>query len=72
MRRVLRPRGKLLFVKHGLAPDVGVRRWQDRLTPIWRSFSGGFDLNRPIASMIKRAGFRIDRIETGYIPGRGR
>ncbi len=32
MRRVMRPGGKLLFVEHGLAPDEGVRWWQDRLT----------------------------------------
>lgn len=69
MRRVLRPGGKLLFVEHGLAPDEGVRRWQDRLTPVWRRFSGGCHLNRPIRSMIEGARFRIDRIETGYIPG---
>jgi ubiquinone/menaquinone biosynthesis C-methylase UbiE len=69
MRRVLRPGGKLLFVEHGLAPDEVVRRWQDRLTPVWRRFSGGCHLNRPIRSMIEGAGFRIDRIETGYIPG---
>jgi SAM-dependent methyltransferase len=69
MRRVLRPGGKLLFVEHGLAPDEGVRRWQDRLTPAWRCISGGCHLNRPIRSMIEGAGFRIDRIETGYIPG---
>jgi ubiquinone/menaquinone biosynthesis C-methylase UbiE len=69
MRRVLRRGGKLLFVEHGLAPDEGVRRWQDRLTPVWRRFSGGCHLNRPIRSMIEGAGFRIERIETGYIPG---
>jgi ubiquinone/menaquinone biosynthesis C-methylase UbiE len=69
MRRVLRPPGKLLFVEHGLAPDAGVRWWQDRLTPAWRCFCGGCHLNRPIRSMIEGAGFRIDRIETGYIPG---
>jgi SAM-dependent methyltransferase len=69
MRRVLRPGGKLLFVEHGLAPDEGVRRWQDRLTPAWRCISGGCHLNRPIRSMIEAAGFRIDRIETGYMPG---
>ena len=69
MRRVLRPAGRLLFVEHGLAPDAGVRRWQDRLTPIWRSCCGGCHLNRPIAAMIEQAGFRIDRIETSYIPG---
>lgn len=69
MRRVLRPSGKLLFVEHGLAPDASVRRWQDRLTPVWRRFSGGCHLNRPIAIMIEGAGFRVDRIETGYMPG---
>ena len=69
MRRVLRPGGKLLFVEHGLAPDEGVRRWQDLMTPAWRCISGGCHLNRPIRSMIEGAGFRIDRIETGYMPG---
>lgn len=69
LRRVLRPSGKLLFVEHGLAPDEGVRRWQDRLTPAWRRISGGCHLNRPIRSMIEGAGFRIDQIETGYLPG---
>ena len=69
MRRVLRPGGKLLFAEHGRAPDEGVRRWQDRLTPAWRCIAGGCHLNRPIRSMIEGAGFRIDRIETGYIPG---
>jgi ubiquinone/menaquinone biosynthesis C-methylase UbiE len=69
MRRVLRPGGKLLFVEHGMAPDEGVRRWQDRLTPAWQCICGGCHLNRPIRSMIEGAGFRIDRIETGYIPG---
>jgi len=69
MRRVLRPSGKLLFAEHGQAPDASVRRWQDRLTPAWRYFGGGCHLNRPIRSMIEAAGFRIDRIETGYISG---
>ncbi|TWA46551.1 methyltransferase family protein [Sinorhizobium medicae] len=69
MRRVLRPQGKLLFVEHGLSPDRGVRWWQDRLTPIWGRISGGCHLNRPIRSIIENGGFRIDRIETGYMQG---
>lgn len=69
MRRVLRPGGKLLFVEHGLAPDAGVRWWQDRLTPAWRCISGGCHLNRPIRSLLESGGFHIDRVETGYMPG---
>jgi ubiquinone/menaquinone biosynthesis C-methylase UbiE len=69
MRRVLRPGGRLLFAEHGLAPSASVRWWQDRLTPAWQRISGGCHLNRPISSLIEGAGFRIERIETGYIPG---
>lgn len=69
MRRVLRPGGQFLFVEHGLSPDAGVRRWQDRLTPIWKRVGGGCHLNRPIRSLIENAGFRINEIETGYAKG---
>ena len=69
MRRVLRPSGRLMFVEHGEAPDARVRWWQDRLTPVWRRIGGGCHLNRPIRAMIESAGFRIERIETGYISG---
>jgi len=69
VRRVLKPRGSLLFVEHGLAPDTGVRKWQNFLTPAWKRVTGGCHLNRPIRSMIEAAGFRLERIETGYAPG---
>jgi ubiquinone/menaquinone biosynthesis C-methylase UbiE len=69
MRRVLRPRGRLLFVEHGLAPEQNVQKWQNRLTPLWARVSGGCHLNRPIADMIARAAFKIEQIATGYLPG---
>jgi ubiquinone/menaquinone biosynthesis C-methylase UbiE len=69
MRRVLKPSGKLLFVEHGLAPEEGVRRWQNRLTPAWKRIGGGCHLNRPIRDLIETAGFIIERIETGYVQG---
>ena len=69
MRRVLKPGGRLVFIEHGRSPDPGVRRWQDRLTPVWRRFSGGCHLNRPISELIESAGFRIETIETGYMRG---
>lgn len=69
MRRVLKPRGRLVFVEHGLAPDPRVRKWQNRLDPLWMRVSGGCHLNRPIGSLITGSGFAIDRLQTGYIPG---
>jgi len=69
MRRVLRPRGRLVFVEHGLAPDERVRWWQDRLTPLWARISGGCHLNRPIRQLLEDGGFRVERLETGYMPG---
>ena len=69
MRRVLKPDGQLLFVEHGEAPDERVRKWQDRLTPIWKRIGGGCHLNRPIRALVERSGFAITQLETGYMPG---
>lgn len=69
MRRVLRPGGRLLFVEHGRAPDRSVQWWQDSLNPIWRRISGGCNLNRRIDEIILSAGFRLERLDTGYIRG---
>ena len=69
MKRVLKASGRLIFVEHGRAPDVGVAEWQDRLTPLWKHIGGGCHLNRRIDEMIKEAGFQIPELTTSYIPG---
>jgi ubiquinone/menaquinone biosynthesis C-methylase UbiE len=69
MRRVLKPSGRLLFVEHGLAPDEGVRRWQHRLTPVWKRLAGGCHLNRPIRQLVENAGFEIERVQADYMRG---
>ena len=69
MRRVLKPGGQLLFVEHGLGPEARVQKWQHRLTPIWSKISGGCHLNRPVDTLIGRAGFDLAHIETGYMRG---
>ena len=69
MRRVMKPTGKLLFVEHGQSPDAPVRRWQDRLNPLWKTIAGGCNLNRPMVQLLEQAGFRIEHVETGYGKG---
>lgn len=69
IRRVLKRNGRFLFVEHGLSPDSGVGRWQDRLTPLWKRVAGGCHLNRPITQLIEGTGFRIEHVATGYMKG---
>jgi SAM-dependent methyltransferase len=69
VRRVLKPEGRLLLVEHGLAPQEKVRKWQHRLTPAWKRIAGGCHLDRPIDQLVEGAGFRIVRMETGYLQG---
>ena len=69
MARVLKPGGELIFCEHGTAPDESVRRWQDRINPIWKRLGGGCHLNRAIPDLIEQGGFRIKGMETMYVPG---
>ena len=69
MRRVLRPGGRLLFAEHGLAPDTSVRKWQHRVTPLWKKIGGGCHLNRDVPAIIRGGGFRITSLDAMYLPG---
>ncbi|MFN9632721.1 MAG: class I SAM-dependent methyltransferase [Erythrobacteraceae bacterium] len=68
MRRVLRPGGTLLFLEHGRAPDAPVRRWQERIEPVWKRLAGGCHLTRPITSELAGAGFAVEQLGEGYTP----
>jgi ubiquinone/menaquinone biosynthesis C-methylase UbiE len=67
VRRVLKPDGRLLFFEHGRAPDERARRWQRRSEPITKFLFEGCHVTRDIPSLIEQAGFRVDRMETGYL-----
>lgn len=69
MRRVLKPSGRLLFCEHGLAPDAGVARWQQRLDPLWGRLAGGCHLTRDTGALLAQAGFAVDWIEQAYARG---
>lgn len=67
-RRALKPGGRLLFCEHGLAPEPKVQRRQRLIEPFWKPIGGGCHITRDIPSLIRKAGFTIERLETGYRP----
>ena len=69
MKRVLKRGGRVLFVEHGLAPEPGVRAWQERLNPAWRKVTGGCNLNRRIDELVRAAGFTITKLDSEYARG---
>ncbi|MFL6240234.1 MAG: class I SAM-dependent methyltransferase [Actinomycetes bacterium] len=69
VRRVLRPGGTLHFVEHGLSPDEKVARNQHRLNGVQKRVFGGCHLDRPIADLIRRAGFTITELDNFYEKG---
>jgi ubiquinone/menaquinone biosynthesis C-methylase UbiE len=69
VKRVLKPSGKLIFCEHGTAPDENIRRWQNRLNPIWKKLAGGCNLNRSIPVILEQSGFKSADMRTMYLPG---
>lgn len=69
MRRVLKPGGKLVFLEHGIAPDAGVAKWQNRFNGVWSKLAGGCHLNRDPAALVRAAGFDIQQLDQHYADG---
>jgi SAM-dependent methyltransferase len=69
MRRVLKPRGDLVFVEHGLSPESRVAAWEHRFTPCWKRIAGGCHLDRKMDDLIRAAGFRLRDVEARYMDG---
>jgi len=69
IRRVLKPKGQVLFIEHGLAPDESVRKTQNRVNPYWKRIAGGCNLNRDIPALMRQGGFQLNNLETMYLPG---
>ena len=64
VRRVLKPTGTLHFVEHGRAPDVAVRRWQERLEPLNKRLASGCHLTRDIPQLLEASGFAPVGLDT--------
>ena len=69
MARVLKPKGRLLFCEHGLAPDLTVERWQHRLTPLWKPLAGGCHLDRNIPALLAAGSFSVEALSEQYLSG---
>ena len=69
LHRILKPRGTLLFLEHGLSPDAGVAKWQRRIEPVWVPLMGGCHLTRPVTAPVLQQGFQLEAPGHRYMPG---
>ena len=67
MRRVLRPRGKVIFFELGLSTDLRVQRWQQRWEPVAYRLFEGLHLTRDIPSLLNQGGFDVENVESMYL-----
>ena len=64
IRRVLVPGGRLVFLEHVAAEGRTDRlKWQRRLEPLWRRFSGNCHLTRETERAILDSGFDMEQIK---------
>lgn len=68
VRRVLRPRGRLLFIEHVRSSDPGIARWQDRLRRPWSWFACGCECNRSTVESISASGFSVNELRIEELP----
>ncbi len=67
--RVLRPGGQLLLIEHVAAEDPAGLRWQRWLEPLWHRCAGNCHLTRDPLPALRGAGFDVDGLSRGELPG---
>jgi len=69
LHRVIEPGGQLRFLEHVRADTPGMARVQRALdTTIWPHLAGGCHVGRDIVAAIRRAGFRVERLDRFRFP----
>ena len=69
VRRVLKAGARFQCVEHGLAPTEGLQKWQHRIEPINKKVAGGCHLTRDTATLLRAAGFTVEREEHEWMKG---
>lgn len=62
VRRVLSADGTLVFLEHVRSEHSATARFQDRITPLWRSVAGGCHANRRTLEVMEAEGFEIQSL----------
>jgi SAM-dependent methyltransferase len=65
IRRVLRPRGSLLFLEHVRSDERRLARWQDRFHRPWRAFAAGCNCNRQTLQRLRDRGYTVTLTDRG-------
>ena len=63
--RVLKPGGQFIFIEHGLSSDAKIRKWQKRITPIWKIIGDGCYADRNIKEIILSEPFEMQTLQEG-------
>jgi ubiquinone/menaquinone biosynthesis C-methylase UbiE len=66
LRRVLCTDGRLIVIEHGPSPEATTARSQNRLNGLQKVVACGCNLNRPVADLIEKGGFRFESVRTFY------
>ena len=69
IKRVLKNDGSFIFSEHGKAPDDNIHKWQKRLNPIQKRIGGGCCLDKDIPKIIINSNFKLQKINSMYVPG---
>lgn len=65
--RVLKPRGRFLFLEHGLSPEPKVQKWQRRLNWLEMRLADGCHLDRNMKGLVAAQPFLSVEVEEYYL-----
>jgi ubiquinone/menaquinone biosynthesis C-methylase UbiE len=66
--RVLRPRGRFLFLEHVRAHDARTARWQDRIRPLWQRVGAGCRPNRDTLATLRASPLEVEEVRDDRMP----